>query len=82
MGSFVEGEGLCLGSVADFCFAQQGIGEADVGVELDTTSWGCGVSALARQVWEVGESVVGKFKECSVMSMRCCWMPAYRRRAL
>ena len=47
---FVKGEGLCLGSVVDFCFAQQGIGEADVGVELDASRWGCGVSTLARQV--------------------------------
>ena len=42
-----------------------------------TINWGCGISALARQVvskrvaftWKVGEGVVGKFKKCCVLDV-------------
>ena len=70
---------VCSCSMADFCFAQQGVREADVGVELDTTGRGRGIGALTCQVvgkcvafsWKVGEGVVGEFEKC-LMSMRCC----------
>ena len=79
MGFLVEGDGLLLGSMADFCFAQQGVREADVGVELNTTGRGCGVGALTCQVvgkcigCKVGEVWLGSSRSAvCLMSMRCC----------
>ena len=45
--SFVEGDGLLLDGMTDFCFPQQGVREADIGVEFDAVCGGCGIGALS-----------------------------------
>ena len=74
MGFLVEGDGLLLGSMADFCFAQQGVREADVGGAQYHRQ---GVWRRrpdlpgGRQVhWLQGRrGVVGEFEECSVLDV-------------
>ena len=43
----MEGDGLLLDGMTEFCFAQQRVWEADVGVEFDATYGGCGIGALS-----------------------------------